>query len=141
MPATPTVYAEQYVISGNVVRRMMDGVASVGAHHLTIVGNSLIDSSESAANFWKPEYGSRLKGYFKEDGTFDKTKLLLDHDDFDCLDDLETAGLIQNVGTMVNPYAELTKKGAQISSLLTLHKQKGGMYAEFDYKKKMEEYV
>jgi hypothetical protein len=33
------------------------------------------------------------------------------HDDWDCLDDLEAAGLLENVGTGVNPVIKLTDAG------------------------------
>ena len=82
-------------------------------------------------NMWKPEYGTRLNGYFLKDGKKDETKHLLDHDDFDCLDDLEAAGLLKNVGTMIAPYAELTNKGFKIMTLLNKHKQEGGYFGNF----------
>lgn len=34
-----------------------------------------------------------------------------DHDDWDCLDDLEAAGMLENVGTGVNPVIRLTEDG------------------------------
>lgn len=40
----------------------------------------------------------------------DGTKLQ-DHDDWDCLDDLEAAGLVENVGTGANPVVKLTAAG------------------------------
>ena len=83
-------------------------------------------------NMWEPEYGTRLKGYWKEDGTKDESKKLLDHDDHDCLDDLEKAGLLTDVGTMINPFAALTKEGWRIATLLRQHKAAGGQFADFD---------
>ncbi len=83
---------------------------------------------------WNPEWGTRLKGYFKDDDTKDKSKLLKKHDDHDCLDDLEKAGLIKDDGTMVNPYAQLTKQGVVVASLLREHKSSGGMYYNFELK-------
>lgn len=93
--------------------------------------NTAIATTLLGQNFWKPEYGTRLKGYFKTDDTKDDSKLLRNHDDHDCLDDLEAAGLLENVGTLVNPYAELTKEGRRVASLLREHKSKGGQFAEF----------
>ena len=46
---------------------------------------------------WKPEYGTLIKDGSIPDPT---------HDDFDCLDDLEEAGLLIT-GTLINPFAAL----------------------------------
>jgi len=93
--------------------------------------NLAIATTPLGQNMWKPEYGTRLNGYFLENDKVDETKRFLDHDDFDCLDDLEVAGLLRNVGTMIAPYAELTDKGFKIMSLLNKHKQEGGYFSNF----------
>lgn len=56
-----------------------------------------------------------------------------DHDDWDCLDDLEAAGLISSHGTGVNPWFRLTRKGLRMAALLRAHKAKGGQFAEFRF--------
>ena len=53
------------------------------------------------------------------------------HDDWDCLWDLENAGLIDNVGTGVNPVFRLTDKGREIAGRLRGHKGQGGTFGEF----------
>ena len=80
---------------------------------------------------WKPEYGTRLAGYFKDDGTKDETRLLKNHDDLDCQTDLENARYIENMGTGLNPACKMTKLGHQISLLLREHKSNGKHYATF----------
>lgn len=85
---------------------------------------------------WKPEYGTRLKGYWDEQGKTHSDRMILDHDDFDCLDDLEAAGLIKDVGTMINPFAQLTDKGQRVAALLSVHKQQGGYCSNFKYEEK-----
>ena len=70
---------------------------------------------------WKPEWGTRLKG-----GT-----ILEHHDDWDCLEDLEEAGLVEIVST-VNGIVRLTPSGETLAARLRLHKQRGGGYANFD---------
>ena len=80
---------------------------------------------------WKPEWGTRLYGYWNKNGSVNPKLTLPDHDDYDCLDDLENAGLVKSFGTGVNPAFLLTKKGAEICSLLALHKQEGKPYADF----------
>lgn len=93
--------------------------------------NPAISTTPLGQNFWKPEYGTRLFGYWKDDGTTDETKKLLDHDDHDCLDDLEKAGLVEEVGTMINPFAKITKEGVRVCGLMTIHKQDGKHYSTF----------
>lgn len=74
---------------------------------------------------WKPEYGTRLAGYWREDGTTNGDLLLPDHDDMDCFDDLEKAGYIKSFGTGLNPACILTKKGLSAIQRLIEHKQMG----------------
>lgn len=95
------------------------------------VKHPAIATTPLGQNFWKPEYSTRLKGYWKEDGKVDKKRMLKNHDDHDCLEDLEVAGFITNVGTMIAPYAQLTKLGVQTIALLIEHKTKGEHYATF----------
>jgi len=83
------------------------------------------------AQGWKTEYGTRLYGYWNKDGTINESLKLKDHDDFDCLNDLEEAGLIKSFGTGLNPAYKLTKFGAMVMSELNLHKQNGGNFSEF----------
>jgi len=80
---------------------------------------------------WKPEWGTRLYGYWNKDGSANQQLKLPDHDNYDCLDDLENADLVKSFGTGINPAFLLTKKGAEICSLLVLHKQEGNHYASF----------
>lgn len=80
---------------------------------------------------WKPEYGTRLFGYWNKDKTTNSLLRLHNHDDYDCLDDLEAEGLIKNIGTGLRPVCEITKKGTEISSQLLLHKQVGKNYSNF----------
>src|SRR5208337_2162845 len=58
---------------------------------------------------------------------------LKDHDDWDCCDDLEAAGLVSSVGTGINPQYKLTALGWQVVSLLRQHRANGGKIAEFEY--------
>jgi hypothetical protein len=54
-----------------------------------------------------------------------------DHDDWDCLDDLEAEGLLENIGTLVNPMIVMTEQGWDILSKLNQHKASGGKYRDF----------
>jgi hypothetical protein len=70
---------------------------------------------------WKPEWGTRNnKGVITDH----------DHDDIDCLDDLEAIGLLKT-GTLVNQYVALTELGLKVIAELRLHKSKGGQYRNF----------
>jgi hypothetical protein len=54
-----------------------------------------------------------------------------DHDDWDCLDDLETAGLVENVGFTMQPRYVMTDRGHEVAAELRKHKAQGGRYKEF----------
>lgn len=80
---------------------------------------------------WKPEFGTRLRDYWNTDKTTNPAMLLLNHDDYDCLDDLEDAGYIESWGTGLFPAYKITKKGLNAISALVAHKQSGKHYATF----------
>jgi len=66
-------------------------------------------------------YPTRLKG----------GRTQADHDDWDCLDDLEEAGLLENVGTGVNRVYRLTDLGREVAGRLRGHKGQGGSFSNF----------
>jgi len=80
---------------------------------------------------WKPEYGTRLKGFFLEGENRDLTRQLPNHDDLDCIEDFEETGIVKNTGTGFNPACLLTKKGKALASKLSSHKQDGGNFNGF----------
>lgn len=80
---------------------------------------------------WKPEYGTRLSGYFNKDGSKNPDRQILDHDDHDCQEDLEEAGLIENIGTGLHPAVKMTKLGLKIAAEIDAHKASGGVFAYF----------
>jgi len=71
---------------------------------------------------WDPKYGTRIK-----DGSIPDTG----HDDIDCLDDLERVGLLEWIGTLVNPAVKLTDVGLKVIAQLRQHKAGGGQFREF----------
>lgn len=82
---------------------------------------------------WKNEWGTRLKGFFGEPGhKNNEDRRLPRHDDWDCLDDFEAAGLIEWHGTGMNPIIKLTKLGWMVAQALRQFKASGGNYAEFE---------
>jgi len=66
-------------------------------------------------------YPTRLKG----------GATLTTHDDWDCAADFEVFGLIENVGSSVNPMFRLTKKGYGVAAQLRKHKAEGGNFSNF----------
>ena len=98
--------------------------------------DTAVRTSFGPTHEWKPEWGTRLKGFAidKNYEVIDKSLRLPNHDDLDCFDDLENAGLIENLGTGLNPAAKLTKKGFAIASELRKHKADGGSFSNFKLK-------
>lgn len=58
---------------------------------------------------------------------------LKDHSDWDCLDDIEEAGLIVNHGSGINPLVQLTEKGLLVAAALRAHKATGGSFGNFTF--------
>lgn len=58
-------------------------------------------------------------------------KLLPNHDDWDCVDDLERVGFVVTGGTGTNPVWQMTEEGQRIVGLLRTHKQSGQGLGEF----------
>lgn len=57
---------------------------------------------------------------------------VLEHDDWDCLEDLEAAGLIENRGTGINPRIYMTDAGLTFTAQIRACKAKGGSFATFE---------
>jgi hypothetical protein len=56
---------------------------------------------------------------------------LHNHDDWDCVGDLENEGLVDNVGSGINPVFRLTEFGSRVCRELGEHKRQGGSFANF----------
>ena len=74
---------------------------------------------------WEPTYGTRLHG--TRTGRVPQIKT---HDDWDCLDDLEAAGLVE-VLSLVNGFVRMTENGLKTAHALREHKARGGVFATF----------
>ncbi len=85
---------------------------------------------------WKLSYSTRLYGFFQFSDKDKPESAILggfqirDHDDWDCLDDLDAAGFIEVIST-VNGYVKLTKIGMRVAASLRAHKANGGSFANF----------
>jgi hypothetical protein len=53
------------------------------------------------------------------------------HDDWSCLEDLEKAGLLENIGTGTNPVVKLTPRGLKVAAQLRAFKSRGGKFADY----------
>ena len=80
---------------------------------------------------WKEEWGTRLRGYDHKNTSQYDLKKLENHDDLDCIEDMEDAGIVENLGTGLHPACKLTKKGKKFASALSTHKQEGSNFADF----------
>jgi hypothetical protein len=58
-------------------------------------------------------------------------RVIENHDDWDCIDDLVTLGLVENIGTSVNARFRLTSLGTSVASELRKWKSKGGSFGTF----------
>lgn len=74
---------------------------------------------------WEPRYGSRLR--VTRTGTIPQLKT---HDDLDCLDDLEAAGLVE-VLSLINSIVRMTPDGLTVAHALRKHKADGGLFTTF----------
>ena len=122
---------DHWSLFGYIGTRVADHQGRLDLVHLRIK-NPALQQNRLGTMMWKPEYGTRLKGYWNKDGSTNPTLLILDHDDYDCLDDLEEAGLIKSFGTGLNPVYKLTKFGFEVHSQLLLHKQLGKYFSDFE---------
>ena len=76
------------------------------------------------------EYGKRAT-WEQEFGTLLNTgERLVDHDDIDCLDDLDAAGLIEII-SLVNGFMSMTDKGNKLVSKIRSFKAYGGQLKDF----------
>ena len=62
---------------------------------------------------------------------------LPDHDDWDCLDDLEAAGFIEQRGTGIHPVIKMTEAGNKVAASLRHHKSQGGNFSGFQWPLKL----
>lgn len=87
---------------------------------------------------WKPSYGTRLKEFKSDKNLQRQLNQLHEHDDWDCLDDLENAGLIEVI-SVVNGFIKITNAGKKINTLIRDHKSAGGSFSSFELLKNNKE--
>lgn len=67
------------------------------------------------------KYPTRLRGGLQID----------DHDDHDCADDLEAAGLLEHIGTGIHPRFKLTDRGFRVLDDVNRARAEGGTWSRF----------
>lgn len=84
------------------------------------------------ANRWKDEYSTRLKSFpWKSEDEEEKARHRASgHDDWDCLEDLEQAGLAELI-SYVNGFVRITDAGLEMAARIRVHKAKGGYFSNF----------
>jgi len=81
---------------------------------------------------WEKSYGTRLKGFYTDNGKPRPQLQLQSHDDWDCIEDMEAAGVLENNGSAINPMFKLTEQGLRYCAALRRFKANGGTFAKFD---------
>lgn len=85
---------------------------------------------------WRPSWGTRLQGFFEFADRSDAAAAeaagvqLGAHDDWDALDDLAAAGLVEPI-SLVNGFVTITEKGVRLAGEIRRHKAQGGQMAQF----------
>ena len=87
-------------------------------------------NANMGAGGWQPDYGSRLAGYWDTLGRRVPARQIPQHDDWDALNDMEKAGLVEVISE-ANGFVKLTEKGMKIAGELRSYKAKGGMFSGF----------
>ena len=101
--------------------RCVDNRGTLHRPHLRVDADrnpQMADATTQAACRGK-KYPTRLKG----------GELLQDHDDWDCILDLEAEGLVEIHGTGIHPVLKMTPKGSELAGLLREHRAAGGNFS------------
>lgn len=77
---------------------------------------------------WSESYGTRLKDFWSDDK--EGTGVLPEHDDWDCLDDLEAEGLV-DVISEVNGFVRILPNGIKLAERIRAWKIQGGTFSNF----------
>lgn len=121
-------YAESCCVDGK------DGVGQLALAKMRCNGTKRPLMGANAR--WQPSWGTRLMGFFdfperqNPDSAAAAGLQLLDHDDWDCVDDLEAAGFLE-VLNGTHGRVRMTSLGNQVAAAARKHKTEGKQYATF----------
>lgn len=104
---------------GYLETRIVDYGGVVDKHHLRCIHKRHPHRAHAGGDATR--YPTRLRG----------GATLANHDDWDCLDDFEAAGLVDNAGTGMHPVFQLTDLGREVAGKLRAHKGQGGQWRDF----------
>jgi hypothetical protein len=122
------LYIEDLCVNGK------DGVGTIRRNRMR--ANEVTHPLLAHGLTWKPSNGTRLKGYFQLENRYDTAVAeaqgvqVLAHDDWDCLDDLDEAGLVE-ILSLANGYVRMTPAGLDLTAELRAHAAGGGQCATF----------
>lgn len=129
------VYIETRVVDHNKAKNIGD----IDKDHLrcnenvrpTMLGLRQAAAIKNGTLSWSSKDGTILKS---ENG---EQQQLKDHDDWDCLEDLEKTGFIEII-SLANCFIEITEKGLETAAAIRKHKAAGGNFASFEYKEEQK---
>lgn len=135
MPAMEKFGKDHFSLLAYVGCRVADNEGSLNFEHLRChperhphyLGWRRIEHGD----MWDVKYSTRLAGFFETEGEDQLNFRLDDHDDWDCLQDLEIAGLVKIHGTGLHPLVALTDYGHKIEARLRKHKANKGQFNGF----------
>ena len=89
---------------------------------------------------WKESYGTRVRVGFEDVKNLSPQELIArgfilpEHDDWDCLDDLEAAGLIEVI-SLTQSLVRITPFGISVAHSIRRHKLNNGQYHNYQLQK------
>jgi hypothetical protein len=120
-----------------VESRCVDGVDGFGVlEKVRLRANPLRHPLLAHLGHWDENWGTRLHGLFAVPGYVNPAVaiasglMLGQHDDWDCLDDLVAADLVETI-SLANLAVKMTPVGQKMAAELRDHKARGGHFAGF----------
>jgi len=119
------------------VETCVDGSEGVGQmSRKKLRCNSATHPLNAHMSSWDRRWGTKLAGYFSFADRADVDKsvsaglMLPDHDDWDCLVDLEAAGYVEVI-SMAGCLVRMTDHGQEVCAQIRAHKVSGGHFGSF----------
>lgn len=133
-------YIETCCVDGN-------GIGTIDRRKLRCNQNKhpLLANDATESSKWKKIYSTRLKGYRDHWTDNPKTTVemavkagvaLLDHDGWDCLEDLEESGFIDII-SQADGLVKITKLGCDAMAAIREHEASGGSIFDFNFKSQL----
>lgn len=127
------VWCETYGTEGFDIRSKCHHMRTDADRHPEF-GNAISAAMEQSGREFVPGDDGGHYGPAKKYPTRLKDGEVEDHDDWDCLEDIEAAGMVLKFGTGTQPVVLMTDRGLEVSGQLIAHKTRGGNYGDFEVK-------